>query len=143
MGSGRGFYLHWHAGPWSHYDHGEVFRVRAGSWDDANFLPTLPANPVSIVDVAYDQPELLAFAVRADVSYLVVGLSNGQAVTLRPVTVLGLARPRLAAISVPSQTSIIEIRAYSASGELDTPCRTEPCLHHPRRSTLILARTSR
>jgi len=117
-GSGRGFHLRWHAGPWRHHDHGQLLRTGAGSWDDANSLPVPPASPASIFDVATADPDLLAFAVRADVSYLVVGLSSGQAVRLQPVGVLGRARPRLAAIAVPSQTSITEIRAYSARGEL-------------------------
>jgi hypothetical protein len=117
-GSGRGFHLHWRAGQWHHYDHGHLASVAAGSWDDANLSTALPASPASIFDVASGDPELLAFAVRADVRYLVAVLSNGQAVTLRPVKVRGPARPRLTAIAVPAQTSITQIRAYSARGEL-------------------------
>ena len=118
VGNGQGFHLHWQAGRWRHYVHGKLVSVGAGTWNDANLLPTIPANPVSIFDIAYTQPDLVAFAVRGDVSYLLVKLSNGQTVRLQPVVVLGRARPRLTAIAIPSQTSITQIRAYSASGEL-------------------------
>src|SRR5262249_62319476 len=80
--------------------------------------PTRPASPVSILDAADTHPDLVAFAVRGDVSYLLVQLSNGETVRLQPAAVLGRARPRLTAIATPSQTSITQIRAYSASGEL-------------------------
>ena len=116
--NGQGFHLHWQAGVWRYYDHGELVSVGAGTWDDANLQPTIPASPVSILDAADTHPDLVAFAVRGDVSYLLVQLSNGETVRLQPAAVLGRARPRLTAIATPSQTSITQIRAYSASGEL-------------------------
>lgn len=117
-GSGSKTHLHWHMGSWRLYSGGQLFTLGAGSWGDMNYLPAFPANPVSVFDVAYDNPQLVAFAVRADVSYLLASLSDGQTVTLHPVAVLGRSRPRLVAIAVPSQTSITEISAYSAKGEL-------------------------
>jgi hypothetical protein len=118
LGSGGRFHLHWDVTRWSQYDHGKLLKVGGGSWDGSNGLPGFPANPVSIWQIAYSESDLVAFAVRSDVSYLLVGLSDGQTLALQPVALLGRPHPAVAAIAVPSETAITEISAYSAAGEL-------------------------
>jgi hypothetical protein len=120
-GSGRGFHLHWHMyGVWHVYQFGRYLGdVHGGSFDgQASGSLAIPVNPVNIYELAAAEPYLFAFTVRADVRYLIVSLSNRQSVTLRPVAILGRARPGLVAIAVPAQTSITQISAYSAAGEI-------------------------
>jgi len=53
--------------------------------------------------------------VTAEVTHLVAGLSNGQTLTLLPVTVYGT---RMVAFAAPLGTSITQVTAFSAHGEL-------------------------
>jgi hypothetical protein len=56
-------------------------------------------------------------AVRADVSYVTVRLSNGAVLTLQPVTVYGV---RAVAFAAPLGATIIDATAYSRQGEIAT-----------------------
>lgn len=120
LGSVRHFRLQWHIyGVWHVYQGGQyVGDVHGGSWSDSFGLPAFPAGPASLLDLAYHEPDLLALTVRSDVSYVLVSLTNGQTVKLQPVAVLGPKHPGFVAIAVPDETSIAQISAYSATGEL-------------------------
>lgn len=56
-------------------------------------------------------------AVRADVSYVTIRLSNGTVLTLQPVTVYGV---RAVAFAAPLGATIIDATAYSRHGEIAT-----------------------
>jgi hypothetical protein len=119
-GSGKGFHLRWRAGSWRTYNNGQLIGFTGGgSWNDpSQGLPAFPSKPAAVFDSHLGNPVFEALTVQADVRYLIVSLSDGQTVTLSPVAVLGLARPRLVAIALPFVTAITEIGAYSARGEL-------------------------
>lgn len=90
------------------------------SWCDGDTLPAPPFPRVPATFYSEDVPDY-AFVIllaRADVSHLLVNLSNGQTVTLRPIRVFGRHRAGFAAIVVPSNASITKIQAYSAIGDL-------------------------
>lgn len=120
LGTGRQFHLHWHVYGIIHiYQGGQyVGDVHGGSYNDSYGSPAIPASPASLFDVADSEPDLIALRVRPEVLRVVVSLSNGQTVTLRPVAVLGRGYPSFVAIAVPDETSIRQISAYSATGEL-------------------------
>jgi len=80
--------------------------------------PTFPKAPVAIDASDGSGPVLVTLTVRADVRYLLLSLTDGQTVTLRPVPVFGHAYPSVAAIMVPSNEAITEIQAFSATAEL-------------------------
>jgi hypothetical protein len=106
------------------YRHGETdlcwtWHHPYADWcDGTGGLPAFPSTPTVAYGAEGFGPDSFIMPVRADVSYLLVSLTNGQVVTLRPVAVLGRANPRYVAILVPSATSVTEISAYSARGEI-------------------------
>jgi hypothetical protein len=79
--------------------------------------PTFPKAPATLNGDG-PGPVFVNLFVRADIRYLLVSLSNGQTVTLRPVRVFGQHHAGLVAIAVPSNRSITEVQAYSAVGEV-------------------------
>jgi hypothetical protein len=64
------------------------------------------------------RPQVEIGTVRQDVSYLTVGLTGGQTLTLRPVPVFGAGHARYVAFAVPRAAVVTVITAYSAHGEL-------------------------
>lgn len=90
------------------------------SWCDGGSLPAPapPRVPATLNGSDAGGPVFAMLFVRADIRRLLVSLRNGQTVTLRPVRVFGEDRAGLVAIAVPSNRSITEIQAYSATGEV-------------------------
>ncbi|HYK32004.1 MAG TPA: hypothetical protein VEV63_08580 [Streptosporangiaceae bacterium] len=90
------------------------------SWCDGVSLPAPapPTAPATLNGSDAGGPVFAILFVRADIRHLLVSLSNGQTVTLRPVRVFGEDRAGIVALSVPSDRSITEIEAYSATGEV-------------------------
>jgi hypothetical protein len=80
--------------------------------------PTFPKDPAEIDGVEGSGPVFVTLTVRADVRYLLLSLTNGQTLTLRPIAIFGPAHPGIAAIMVPSNEAITEIQAFSATAEL-------------------------
>jgi hypothetical protein len=56
--------------------------------------------------------------VASDVSYLKVGFSNGQVLTLYPVAIYGPAYARFVALMTPYDSAVTSVTAYSSHGEL-------------------------
>lgn len=120
-GAGPRFHLRWTEGSWRVYKDGQLIGATGGgSYDDPNpGVPGLPQDPAAVLHSRTGgEPTHVALTVRADVRYLLVSLSNGQVLRLRPVAVLGQAHPALAAIVLPFETAVTEISAYSDRGEL-------------------------
>ena len=90
------------------------------SWCDGESLPAPapPKVPATLYGSDAGGPVFAMLFVRADIRRLMVSLSNGETVTLRPVPVFGEQRAGLVAIGVPANRSITEIQAYSATGEV-------------------------
>jgi hypothetical protein len=63
-------------------------------------------------------PQIDYGIVRADVSYLRIRLTNGQTLTVRPVTAFGPRYARYVAFAVPYNSAVTEVTAYSARSEL-------------------------
>ena len=121
VGNSQNFNIRWHTyAAWHKYVDGNLVTIGANGngWEDSIGTLAFPKSPVEISDVAYSEPDLVAMIVRADVHHVVVSLSNGQTVTLRPVAVLGRAHPGFVAIAVPAETSIRFISAFGAKGEI-------------------------
>lgn len=116
--------LRWSAkGTVDREDFNVCWRVHGGrydSWCDGDTLPApaFPRVPASFYGSDVLGPAYVTLVARADVSHLLVSLSNGQTVTLRPIRAFGRERAGFAAIVVPSNASITEIQAYSATGEV-------------------------
>lgn len=116
--------LRWIAtGTVDHQDFNLCWRIPSehnDSWCDAQGLPAPapPKVPATLYGSDSGRPVFAMLFVRTDIRRLLVSLSNGQTATLRPVRVFGQNRAGLVAIAVPSNQSITEIQAYSATGEV-------------------------
>lgn len=66
----------------------------------------------------YMRPQIVEGFVRRDVTRLRVLFGNGQALTLRPVPVLGRQYASWVAVAVPFADALREVIAYSAHGEI-------------------------
>jgi hypothetical protein len=114
--------LHWSAEvTYSGGNTNECWHLRGESGYGCNGTggyPSFPAQPVDSFGAEGNGPVMLLSAVRADVRYLIVSLSNGETVKLLPVAVLGEKHPRYVAIVVPTVTSITQVSAYSEHNEI-------------------------
>lgn len=63
-------------------------------------------------------PPTFIARVRADVAYLIVTLTNGQRLTLRPVAIFGPGYARYVAFPVPASSAVVMITAFSARAEV-------------------------
>lgn len=72
-------------------------------------------DPVSFTALSSGPAQAQLGAVRSDVSYVTVRLSNGHTLTVRPVTLYGT---RYVAFALPTGAAIIDITAYSRHGEI-------------------------
>jgi len=114
--------LHWRAEvTYSGGNTNECWHLRGESGYGCNGTggyTSFPAQPVDSFDAEGTGPVMLVSAVRADVRYLIVSLTNGETVKLLAAEVLGARHPRYVAIVVPTVTSITQVSAYSAHGEI-------------------------
>jgi hypothetical protein len=116
--------LRWIAtGTVDHQDFNLCWRIPSehnDSWCDGQGLPAPapPKVPATLYGSDAGGPVFAMLFVRTDIRRLLVTLTDGQTVTLRPVPVFGKKRAGLVAIAVPSNRSITEIQAYSATGEV-------------------------
>jgi hypothetical protein len=94
------------------------FDNRGFDCNSVSNTPNFPTNPVALALGEGQGPAILTMTVRNDVRYLLVSLSNGQIVTLRPVAAIGRSHPAFVAIMVPSFAAITDISAYSENAEL-------------------------
>ena len=116
--------LRWIAtGTVDHQDFNLCWRIPSqhnDSWCEGGSLPApaSPTVPATLDGSDAGGPVFAMLFVRTDIRRLLVSLRNGQTVSLRPVPVFGESRAGLVAIGVPSNRSITEIQAYSATGEV-------------------------
>ena len=95
---------------------GQAFGSNAAI-DSVPPLAVVSADPVSFLGLSSGPVQVQYGAVRADVTYVVVRLSNGTVLGLHPVTVYGV---RAVAFAAPVGASIVDAAAYSGHGEIAT-----------------------
>jgi hypothetical protein len=81
-------------------------------------LASRHGNPADISSIGLAAPQVVSGTVRADVTYLLVSLSNGQELTLRPAAIFGAKFARYVAFAAPRGAAVTLIRAYSRRDEL-------------------------
>lgn len=97
----------------------EIVGVSGPAFGDAGMYETVPvlrapsAVPVSFSGISSTEAQAQYGAVRGDVSYVKVRLSDGSALTVRPVNLFGV---RVVGFLVPASQKITEAIAYSKGG---------------------------
>jgi hypothetical protein len=121
IASGRVGHRHWLL--IGRYSHSQVcFDVWVpGSGDCTGGQPQRSyrtGDPVSIPGLGTSSPQVDFGTVRADVTDVLVSLSNGQVLTLHPVHVFGTRYAAYVAFAVPRSTDVTRLAAYSGRREL-------------------------
>jgi hypothetical protein len=89
----------------------------SGEMDSIPILAPDGTDPVSFDALSSGPNQVQYGAVEADVSYVVIRLGNGTALTLHPVKLYGV---RAVAFAAPLGAAIIDVTAYSRHGEIAT-----------------------
>ena len=99
----------------------EIVGVSGSAFGDVGMYETVPALhapsavPVTFSGISSPEAQAQYGAIRADVSYVKVRLSDGGVLTVHPVTLFGV---RVVGFAVPAAQQITEVIAYSRDGEI-------------------------
>jgi hypothetical protein len=99
----------------------EIVGISGPGWGDVGMYQAVPALhapsavPVTFSGISSPEAQAQYGAIRADVSYVTVGLSDGGVLTVHPVTLFGV---RVVGFAVPASQTITEATAYSRDGEI-------------------------
>jgi hypothetical protein len=99
----------------------EIVGISGPGWGDVGMYQAVPALhapsavPVTFSGISSTEAQAQYGAIRADVSYVKVRLSDGGVLTLQPVRLFGV---RVVGFAVPAAQKITEAIAYSRDGEI-------------------------
>jgi len=99
----------------------EIVGISGPGWGDVGMYQDVPALhapsavPVTFSGIGGAKAQAQYGAIRADVSYVRVRLSDGGVLTVHPVTLFGV---RVVGFAVPAAQQITEVIAYSRDGEI-------------------------